>query len=148
MAITQSLFTNSFNTLRCVCDLAFNRDEVAVSEWEDRKSKKIIVPIAMGSQTIHHGVNRNAKQIAVTTCVAASGEHAIPYTTTSNQMVPCIHYVVFRHCCPNFDHRLDGLDECRIPSVAMNHPSFRFRLQAPEDSAIKRLAFVCHPGGM
>jgi hypothetical protein len=36
----------------CVCELVFNLNEVGigVSEWEDRKSKKVVVPTAMGSK--------------------------------------------------------------------------------------------------
>jgi hypothetical protein len=42
----------------CIGDLVFNLDEVGVgiSEWEDRKSKKVVVSTAMGRQTRHHGV--------------------------------------------------------------------------------------------
>jgi hypothetical protein len=54
-----------------VFDLVFNLDEVGVgvgvSEWEDPKSKKVIMPTAMSSQTIHHGVKRNLKHITVIT---------------------------------------------------------------------------------
>jgi hypothetical protein len=62
-----------------VYDLVFNLGEirVGVSEWEDRKSKKIVVPTSIGSQTIHHGVNRNLKHITVIKCIAASLEHVI-----------------------------------------------------------------------
>jgi hypothetical protein len=33
----------------CIDDLVFSLDEVGVSEWEDRKSKKVILPSAMSS---------------------------------------------------------------------------------------------------
>jgi hypothetical protein len=68
----------------CVRDLVSDLDEVGVgvSEWEDRKSKKAVARTAMGSQTIHHGVHRKLKHITVITCVAASGEHVIPYIVT------------------------------------------------------------------
>lgn len=67
----------------CVRDLVFNLDEVGASEWEDRKSKRVVVPAEMGDQPIHHGINRNLKHITIVTCVAASGEHLIPYVVTS-----------------------------------------------------------------
>jgi hypothetical protein len=63
--------------------LVFHLDEVGVSEWEDRKSKKAVVSTAMSSQKIHHGVNRTLKHIMVMTCVAASGKHVIPYIIRS-----------------------------------------------------------------
>jgi hypothetical protein len=71
----------------CIRDLVFAQDEVGVgvSEWEERKSKKVVVPTAMGSRTIYHGVNRNLKHITVMTCVARSGEHVIPYIITSHR---------------------------------------------------------------
>jgi hypothetical protein len=37
----------------CVRDLAFNLDEAGVSEWEDRKSKKVVIPTDMGNQVRH-----------------------------------------------------------------------------------------------
>jgi hypothetical protein len=69
----------------CVRDLVFNLDEVRVSEWEDRKSKKLVVPTAMGNQTIHHGVDRNLKHSTVITWVEASGKHGVPYIIMSHE---------------------------------------------------------------
>jgi hypothetical protein len=65
--------------------LTWTMNEAGVLEWEDRKSKKIVVSTAMDRQTIHHGVNRNLKHITVIACVAASGEHVIPYIITSQE---------------------------------------------------------------
>jgi hypothetical protein len=69
---------------RCVRDLVVDLDEVevGVSEWENRKPKKVVVPTAMGTQPINHGV---LTHIPVITCVAASGEHVIPYIITSQE---------------------------------------------------------------
>jgi hypothetical protein len=67
----------------CIRDLVFNLDETGVSEWEDRKSKKVVVLSAMSSQAIHHRVDRNLKHITVMTCFAARGKHGIPYVITS-----------------------------------------------------------------
>jgi hypothetical protein len=69
----------------CIRDLVFNLDEVGVSEWEDCKSKKVVVPPAMSSQTIHHRANRNLKYIMVITCISVSGELVIPYIITSQE---------------------------------------------------------------
>jgi hypothetical protein len=60
-------------------DLFFNLNEIGVSESEDRKSKKVVVPSLMSSQRTHHGVNRSLKHITVITCVAARGEYVLPY---------------------------------------------------------------------
>jgi hypothetical protein len=41
----------------------FNLDEVYMSDWEDRKDKKVVVPTALDGQTIHHRVSRNVRHI-------------------------------------------------------------------------------------
>jgi hypothetical protein len=71
----------------CVRDLVFNLDEVGVSEWEDPKSKKAVIAIGRDSQIIHYGLSRNLKHIIFITCVAASGEHVIPDTITSQDSI-------------------------------------------------------------
>jgi hypothetical protein len=53
-------------------ELVFNLDEVAVSEWEDRTQRKVIIPASMTDQTIHHGVHRNLNYISVTCYVSAA----------------------------------------------------------------------------
>jgi hypothetical protein len=60
-----------------VAELVFNLDEVGISDWEDRKTKKVIVPAA-----IHDGVSRNVKHISVMACVLAAGESLLHYTVT------------------------------------------------------------------
>jgi hypothetical protein len=64
-------------------ELVFNLDEAGISEWEDRKPKKVIVPKSMGEQTVHHKVNRNLKHVSVLACVSAAGESLMPYLVTS-----------------------------------------------------------------
>jgi hypothetical protein len=59
----------------CVAELVLNLDEVGISDWEDRKGKKVAVPPAMLGQTIHHGVARNVKHISVIACKLAAGGH-------------------------------------------------------------------------
>jgi hypothetical protein len=55
-----------------VAELVFNLDEVGISDWEHRKTKKVIAIAAMFGQTIHHGVSRNAKRISVISCLSAA----------------------------------------------------------------------------
>jgi hypothetical protein len=33
----------------CPADLVFHLDEVGVSEWEDRKDKKVVIPVAIST---------------------------------------------------------------------------------------------------
>jgi hypothetical protein len=66
-----------------VAELVFNPDEVGISDWEDCKTKTVIVPTTMRGQTIHHEISRTVKHISVTACVSAAGESLIPYLITS-----------------------------------------------------------------
>jgi hypothetical protein len=68
-------------TVRCLgeyvhgmkVELVFNLDEVGVSEWEDRKDKKVVIPRALSGQTIHHRASRNLKHMSVITVSALRG---------------------------------------------------------------------------
>jgi hypothetical protein len=67
----------------CVSKLVFNLDEVGISDWEDRKTKKVIPLAAMLGQTIHHGVSRNVKHISLICCMSAAAESLLHYMVTS-----------------------------------------------------------------
>jgi hypothetical protein len=64
-------------------ELVFNLDEVGISEWEDRKQKKVIVPTIMNGQTIHHRASRSVRHISLIACVSAAGESLTPFIVTS-----------------------------------------------------------------
>jgi hypothetical protein len=66
----------------------FNLDKVGISDWEDRKTRKVVVPATMEGHTIHHGVSRNVKHISVIACVSAFGESLPPYILTSQNSSP------------------------------------------------------------
>jgi hypothetical protein len=68
----------------CVAELVFNRDEVGISDWEDRKTKTktVIVPATMRDQTIHHEISRIVKHISVIAWASAAGESLTPYIIT------------------------------------------------------------------
>jgi hypothetical protein len=38
----------------CPADLAFNLDEVGISDWEDRKPKRVVVPLTVSAQRSQH----------------------------------------------------------------------------------------------
>jgi hypothetical protein len=65
-------------------DLVFNLDEVGMSEWENRKEKKVIIPMTMDGQTIHHGASRSVRYISVITCISAGGESLTHFIVTSH----------------------------------------------------------------
>jgi hypothetical protein len=68
---------------RCPVDLVFNLGEIGISDWEDRKPKKVVVPINMAAHNIHHRISRNVKYISIVTCISASGACLTPYVVTS-----------------------------------------------------------------
>jgi hypothetical protein len=37
----------------CTAELVFNLDEVGISDWEDRKARKAVIPVTMRGQTRH-----------------------------------------------------------------------------------------------
>jgi hypothetical protein len=63
--------------------LAFNLDEVGIAEWQDQAPQKVIVPVSMTDQTIHHGVRRNLKHMPVICCVSTAGESLPPFVVSS-----------------------------------------------------------------
>jgi hypothetical protein len=68
---------------RIKAELVFNLDEVGMSQWEDRKDKKVIVPKTMDGQTIPYRASQNVRHISTITYITASGESLMPYTVIS-----------------------------------------------------------------
>jgi hypothetical protein len=66
-----------------VAGLVFNLDEVGISDWEDRKTKTVVVPAVMIGQTIYHEIFWMAKHISVIACASAAEESLTPYILTS-----------------------------------------------------------------
>jgi hypothetical protein len=56
---------------RHLSDSVCNLDEVGISEWEDRKSKRGVVPMIANGRTVHHSVARNLKHRPIVTCISA-----------------------------------------------------------------------------
>jgi hypothetical protein len=63
--------------------LVFNLDEAGISEREDQSQRKVIVPVSMTDQTIHHGVHGNLKHMSVICCVSAAGEFLTSFVVSS-----------------------------------------------------------------
>jgi hypothetical protein len=64
-------------------ELAFNLDEVGISDREDGKTRKITGRATMRSESIHYGISRNVKHIWAIACVFTAGKSVIPDTITS-----------------------------------------------------------------
>jgi hypothetical protein len=55
----------------CPDDLIFNLDEVGISDWEDRKPKRVVVPLTVSAHKFHHRISRKVKHISIMTCISA-----------------------------------------------------------------------------
>jgi hypothetical protein len=64
-------------------ELVFNLDEVGISDWEDRKTKSVLVPRAIAEQAGHDKRNRTLKHDSVIACVSVAGEGLMPSIATS-----------------------------------------------------------------
>jgi hypothetical protein len=64
------------------CGLVFNLDEMGVSEWEERKSREVVIPMDMKGLLIRHKVLRTISHLIVLTCVAESGNALCPVIVT------------------------------------------------------------------
>jgi hypothetical protein len=64
-------------------ELVFNLDEVCMSEWEDRKEKKVIIPMTMDGQAMHHGASRSVRHIPLIAYISAGRESLTPFIVTS-----------------------------------------------------------------
>jgi hypothetical protein len=67
----------------CISELVFNLNEIGISDWEDRKTKKVLAAAAMFGQTMHHGLSRIVKHISMIACVSVAGKSRLPYMVTS-----------------------------------------------------------------
>jgi hypothetical protein len=67
----------------CPADLVFNLDDVGISDLEDRKPKKAVVPIIVAAHNIHHRISRNVKHISIVTCISAGAACLTPYVVIS-----------------------------------------------------------------
>jgi hypothetical protein len=67
---------------KCTVELVFNLDEVGISDWEDRKTTKVVGPATMHGQAIQHGIFRNVKHVSAIACVGTIGKSLLLYIIT------------------------------------------------------------------
>jgi hypothetical protein len=48
--------------------LVFSLNEVGISEWEDRKPKKVVVPKIIAEETVHFLVSQGVKYLSIVSC--------------------------------------------------------------------------------
>jgi hypothetical protein len=64
-------------------ELLFDLDETRLSEWENRRSKPVLVPTQQQESTLHYPVGRSVRHHTLLFCVTASGDSYCPMLITS-----------------------------------------------------------------
>ena len=64
-------------------ELVFNLDEVGISEYEDRRPKKVFVGTNIESTVVHHYVTRKIKHMTLLVCISAAGDALTPLLIVS-----------------------------------------------------------------
>jgi hypothetical protein len=64
-------------------ELVFDLNEAGISEWEDRRDKKMLIPKTISGHMMHHSASRNVKHISIITRISAAGESLAPDIVTS-----------------------------------------------------------------
>jgi hypothetical protein len=64
-------------------ELIFIIDEVGMSEWEDRKERKVIVLRTLERQTIYHRESKRLRHQLIIIYITTGGESLTPYIVTS-----------------------------------------------------------------
>jgi hypothetical protein len=90
----QPIFLNE--TIRCMqeavygrpTDPVFSLGEVEISEWQDHKPKKIMVPSRSQVKLSPLGISRKLKQITAITRVFAGEACLVPYMVKSQAIEP------------------------------------------------------------
>jgi hypothetical protein len=72
---------------RCTSETVFNLEEVVISDWKDRKKRKVIAPAAMLSPTMHHRISRNIKHISVIACAFTTRKSLIAWIILSHDFI-------------------------------------------------------------
>jgi hypothetical protein len=65
-------------------EFVFNLDEVGSADWEDRKPKKIIVPISIPEEDVYHPVSRKFKHLSLLACVSAAPDSLTPLVVSTS----------------------------------------------------------------
>jgi hypothetical protein len=55
-------------------ELIFNLDETGLSDWEERKTKPVIIPSHASSSTLHYPTDRAIRHHTLLCCVSAFGD--------------------------------------------------------------------------
>jgi hypothetical protein len=77
LEVPQAFLDETVNYLReyvqrMKVELVFNLDDVGMSEWEDHKVRKVIIPTTKDGQTIHYCASRSVRHISIITCISVA----------------------------------------------------------------------------
>jgi hypothetical protein len=59
-------------------EIVFNLDELGSSDWEDRKPRKVLAPVAVSAGEMFHSVSRRYRHVTLLACVSAAGDALTP----------------------------------------------------------------------
>jgi hypothetical protein len=65
-------------------ELLFNLDETGLSDWENRKTKRVLVPAVAEDSRLHYPINRAIRHHTLLCCVTAAGDSYCPLLIAPN----------------------------------------------------------------
>lgn len=68
-------------------ELIFNLEETGISDWEDRRSKKIVAPATLQGRDLHVAVSRKIKHETLLCTVSAAGDAYNPLLISSDEKI-------------------------------------------------------------
>jgi hypothetical protein len=72
----------------CLAELVFSLNEVSISDWADRKTRKVAIQMTIDGQTRPHAVSRNVKYISLIPLVSTARESLPLDVITSDNFLP------------------------------------------------------------
>jgi hypothetical protein len=65
-------------------EMIFNIDECGFSDWEERKSKPVLIPREAQGTVIHYPINRAIRRQTLICCITAAGDAYCPLLVTTD----------------------------------------------------------------
>ena len=65
-------------------ELVYNIDKTGLSNWEERKPKKVVIPKELENEKINYPINRGNRHITLVVTISAGGDAYFPMAVTSD----------------------------------------------------------------
>jgi hypothetical protein len=65
-------------------EFVFNRGEARLSDWEDRRPRKVIAPRTMSPDNVYHAVSRRYRHLTLLACTSAGRDALTPIVLTNS----------------------------------------------------------------